>query len=99
MADANTATISTSTGGGGNNNQVSYHLPAMGGLTAGVSVDTGTIAGTDELQHWCEYALDAGGAAVTLVIQLQQLKLQVLLIMTYIYGCKNCYEGISVMAS
>jgi len=55
----NTATIQTSTGtGGGNNQQVSYHLPAMGGLTAGVSVGTGTIAKNDEFTAFgLKYAL------------------------------------------
>jgi len=64
----NTATIQTSTGtGGGNNQQVSYHLPAMGGLTAGVSVGTGTIAKNDEFTAFgLKYALAAGDAAVTL---------------------------------
>jgi len=65
-----TATISTSTGGGEANgsSKVSYHLPAMGGLTAGVSVSTqGTVAGTDDnTQFGVNYALTAGGAAVTL---------------------------------
>ena len=65
-----TATISTSTGGGEANgsSKVSYHLPAMGGLTAGVSVSTqGSVAGTDDnTQFGVNYALTAGGAAVTL---------------------------------
>jgi len=63
-----TATIATSTsGGGGNNSQVSYHLPAMGGLTAGISVGTGAIAKNDEFTSFgFKYALEAGGAAVTL---------------------------------
>jgi hypothetical protein len=63
-----TATIATSTsGGGGNNNQISYHLPAMGGLTAGVSVGSGTIAKNDEFTSFgFKYAMDAAGAAVTL---------------------------------
>jgi hypothetical protein len=65
-----TATISTSTGGGESNgsSKVSYHLPAMGGLTAGVSVSTqGSVAGTDDnTQFGVNYALNAGGAAVTL---------------------------------
>jgi hypothetical protein len=63
-----TATISTSTsGGGGNNNQVSYHLPAMGGLTAGVSVGTNTISADDDFSAFgFKYAMDAGGAAITL---------------------------------
>jgi hypothetical protein len=63
-----TATIATSTsGGGGNNNQVSYHLPAMGGLTAGVSVGTNTLSADDDFSAFgVKYAMDAGGAAVTL---------------------------------
>jgi hypothetical protein len=65
---ANTATIQTSTGGGGANvNQVSYHLPAMGGLTAGVSTGTGTVASDNEWTAFgFKYALEAGGANVTL---------------------------------
>jgi hypothetical protein len=63
-----TATIQTSTGGGGGNNkQVSYHLPAMGGLTAGVSVGSGAIAANDEHTAFgLKYAMTAGDAAVTL---------------------------------
>ena len=65
---SNTATIQTSTGGGGGNNQqVTYHLPAMGGLTAGVSVGTGTIAKDNEYTAFgLKYAMTAGDAAVTL---------------------------------
>jgi hypothetical protein len=63
-----TATIQTSTGGaGGNNQQVSYHIPAIGGLTAGVSSGTGSIASDNEFTAFgMKYALTAGGAAVTL---------------------------------
>jgi hypothetical protein len=65
---AATVTISTSTGGaGGNFNQISYHIPAVGGLTAGVSSGTGTIASDNEFTGFgMKYALEAGGAAVTL---------------------------------
>jgi hypothetical protein len=64
----NTATIQTSTSGGaGNNQQLSYHLPAMGGLTAGVSVGTGSIAKNNEYTAFgLKYAMTAGDAAVTL---------------------------------
>jgi hypothetical protein len=63
-----TATIATSTsGGGGNNNQVSYHLPAMGGLTAGISVGANTLSSDDD---WSavgfKYALSTSGADVTI---------------------------------
>jgi hypothetical protein len=63
-----TATIQTSTGGqGGNNVQASYHLPAMGGLTAGVSVGTGAVAANDEWSAFgLKYAMTTGDAAVTL---------------------------------
>jgi len=67
-AAGTTATIATNTGGGGgNNSQVSYHLPAMGGLTAGISVGTGAIAKDDEFTAFgFKYAMETGGAAVTL---------------------------------
>jgi hypothetical protein len=65
-----TATIGTNTGTGtaNGNSKVSYHLPAVGGLTAGVTVSTvATVAGTDDqTQFGFNYALSAGGAAVTL---------------------------------
>ena len=65
---SNTATIQTSTGGGGGNNQqVSYHLPAMGGLTAGISHGTGLIASDDEYTSFgMKYNVEAAGADVTL---------------------------------
>jgi hypothetical protein len=68
IASSNTATIGTSTGGaGGNFNQISYHIPAVGGLTAGISSGTGTIASDNEFTGFgMKYALEAGGANVTL---------------------------------
>ena len=65
---AATASISTSTGGaGGNYNQISYHIPAVGGLTAGVSSGTGSVASDNEFTGFgMKYALEAGGANVTL---------------------------------
>jgi len=64
-----TATIGTDTGTGGDNKtKVTYMLPAVGGLTAGISAGTsGTIAGTDDMTAFgARYTLDAGGAAVTI---------------------------------
>jgi hypothetical protein len=64
-----TATIDTSTsGGGGNANKISYHIPAMGGLTAGISQTTSTtLTGDDDIsQIGAKYALEASGAAITL---------------------------------
>ena len=47
--------------------KVAYHLPAMGGLTAGVSfADSGTNTGTDKTSMGAKYAMEAGGAAITL---------------------------------
>jgi hypothetical protein len=68
-ARTGTATIGTDTGTGGDNKtKVTYMLPAIGGLTAGVSAGTSnTIAGTDDMTAFgARYTLDAGGAAVTL---------------------------------
>jgi len=62
-------TISTDTGtGGANSTKISYMLPAIGGLSAGVSAGTNsTLAGTDDITAFgARYTLDAGGAAITL---------------------------------
>ena len=61
-----TASISTSTAGlDGNGNKLSYHIPAVGGLTAGVSVATNTISGDDDTTAvGFNYSVDTGGAAI-----------------------------------
>ena len=47
--------------------KVAYHLPAMGGLTAGVShTDRGAAGGTDSTSYGAQYAMSAGGASITL---------------------------------
>jgi len=47
--------------------KVAYHLPAMGGLTAGVShTDSGNAGATDVTSYGARYAMSAGGAAITL---------------------------------
>jgi len=47
--------------------KVAYHLPAMGGLTAGVShTDRGAAGGTDSTSYGAKYAMEAGGASITL---------------------------------
>ena len=52
---------------GGDNNKVAYHLPAMGGLTAGVSfADSGATGASDSTAIGARYGMSAGGAAVTL---------------------------------
>ena len=48
-------------------NKVSYHLPAMGGLTAGVSfMNSGAAGSADSTEFGAKYSMNAGGAAVTL---------------------------------
>jgi hypothetical protein len=66
---ATTTQIGSSTGArqDGNGNKVSYHLPAMGGLTAGVSFQNGGVAGGDDTTSMgFNYAMDASGTAITL---------------------------------
>jgi hypothetical protein len=47
--------------------KIAYHIPAMGGLTAGVShTDSGANGSTDTTTYGAKYALDAGGANITL---------------------------------
>ena len=51
----------------GDANKVSYHLPAMGGLTAGVSfMNSGAAGSADSTEFGAKYSMDAGGAAITL---------------------------------
>ena len=47
--------------------KVAYHLPAMGGLTAGIShTDRSAAGGTDTTSYGAQYSMDAAGAAITL---------------------------------
>jgi hypothetical protein len=47
--------------------KVSYHLPAIGGLTAGVShADSGPAGAADIASYGAKYSMDAGGASITL---------------------------------
>jgi len=51
----------------GDDNKISYHLPAMGGLTAGVSfANSGNAGATDTTAFGAKYSMSAGGAAITL---------------------------------
>ena len=48
-------------------NKVAYHLPAMGGLTAGVSyMDSGATGSADSTSFGFKYSMDAAGASVTI---------------------------------
>ena len=47
--------------------KVAYHLPAMGGFTAGVSfADSGAVGSADKTSMGAKYSMEAGGAAITL---------------------------------
>jgi len=46
--------------------KIAYFLPAMGGLTAGVSIaDNGAATGADTTDFGLAYAMDAGGMSIT----------------------------------
>ena len=50
-----------------NSQVMSYHLPAMGGLTGGISYfNSGATGATDSTEVAFRYAMDAGGANITL---------------------------------
>jgi hypothetical protein len=47
--------------------KVAYHLPAMGGLTTGISIaDSGAAGGSDKTAYGAKYAMEAAGASITL---------------------------------
>ena len=47
--------------------KVAYHLPAMGGLTAGIShTDRARAGGTDTTSYGARYSMEAAGASITL---------------------------------
>ena len=51
----------------GDANKISYHLPAMGGLTAGASfANSGPTGATDTTAFGAKYSMSAGGAAITI---------------------------------
>ena len=62
-------TISTGTSAPADNDglKVAYHLPAMGGLTAGIShTDGGEEGGNDTTSMGAKYAMTAAGASITI---------------------------------
>jgi len=67
---ATSATIAANSdidGMSGNNDKVAYYLPAMGGLTAGVSfADSGTNTGTDTTAYGLRYTTEAAGSSITI---------------------------------
>mgnify|MGYP000108754522 CR=1 FL=1 len=65
---ATSSSISSSSGVGGDDKmKVAYHLPAMGGLTAGIShTDRSAAGGTDTTSYGAKHSMNAAGAAITL---------------------------------
>ena len=66
---ASSSSISTGTAAPVDNdgNKVAYHLPAMGGLTAGIShTDGGEEGGNDTTSMGAQYAMTAAGASITI---------------------------------
>jgi len=51
----------------GDANKISYHLPAMGGLSAGMSfMNSGAAGSKDSTEFGAQYSMDAGGAGITI---------------------------------
>ena len=49
------------------NNKIAYHLPAMGGFTAGVSYeDSGNVGSTDVTAYGFNYKMEAAGNTITI---------------------------------
>ena len=67
---SSSATIALTTDielGDGDNNKIAYHLPAMGGFTAGVSfTDSGAVGSTDTTTFGMNYVIEAAGNTVTI---------------------------------
>ena len=70
VTSASIATSSEISLSDGDANKIAYHLPAMGGLTVGVShTDASAAGGSDTTTYGANYAMDAAGAAITLAYQ------------------------------
>jgi len=65
-SSASIGTGSDITPASGDSSKISYFLPAMGGLTMGVSHYTSLAGTTDSTEYGARYTMDAGGATVTL---------------------------------
>jgi hypothetical protein len=69
-ASVSSATISQSTDidlMSDDDRKIAYHLPAMGGLTAGISyTNSGATGATDTTEIGAKYVMDAGGNTITL---------------------------------
>jgi len=67
VSSASIGYSSSMTLGQGDNNKIAYHLPAMGGLTAGIShTDASAAGGSDSTSMGAKYSMTAAGASITL---------------------------------
>jgi hypothetical protein len=72
--EGGTGTVSSATIGtnsdispaSGDDSKISYYLPAMGGLTMGVSHTTKVAGTTDSTEYGAKYTMDAGGTTITI---------------------------------
>jgi len=79
---------------------VSYHLPAMGGLTGGISYfNSGATGSADSTEVALKYAMDAGGANITLGGATGTKENSTQDIDTQVIGVKVTSGNISVAAS
>jgi len=65
-SSASIGTSSDITPASADSSKISYFLPAMGGLTMGVSHFTSLAGTSDSTEYGARYTMDAGGATVTL---------------------------------
>jgi len=66
VASATIMTSSDITPASSDSSKISYFLPAMGGLTMGVSHYTSLAGTSDSTEYGAKYTMDAGGATVTI---------------------------------
>jgi len=67
VASARINTNADVVSGNGDGTKIVYLLPAMGGLTAGVSqADSGATSGADTTSFGLAYAMEAGGTSITI---------------------------------
>jgi len=66
VSSTSIGTNSDITPASGDSSKISYYLPAMGGLTMGVSHFTSLAGTSDSTEYGAQYTMDAGGTAVTI---------------------------------
>jgi len=67
VASASIGTDTDISGMDGDDNKIAYHLPAMGGFTAGASfTDSGAVGSTDTTAYGFNYTMEAAGNTITI---------------------------------